>query len=141
MVDEQRVAERLRRLEQLLERLEEVRAAGEVSYLRDERTRAMTERWLQLAIHICIDVGAQLAAEVSVAPPKDYAGVFLALADARAIPDELGERLAKAAKQRNLLVHAYVDLDDRRVFASLAQLDDLRVFAATVQRIADDDAT
>ncbi len=138
MVDADRIGQRLDRLEHLLERLEEVRREGEDAYLADERLRATTERWLQLAIQACVDIGAQLAAELSVRPPSDYAGVFLNLAEAEMVPKELAERLAAAARQRNVLVHMYLDIDDRAIYASLGRLDDLRAFAAVAQRLADE---
>lgn len=137
MVDAERVGARLDRLEHLIERLEGVRAEGLAAYLDDEDLRARTERWLQLAIQICIDVGAQLLSEVSARPPSDYAGVFRGLAEAGALDRETADRLADAAGQRNLLVHAYLDIDDREIFASLSRLDDLRGFAAVAQRLAD----
>jgi uncharacterized protein YutE (UPF0331/DUF86 family) len=136
LVDADRIQERLGRLEHLVERLEVVRAAGENAYLADEDVRAMTERWLQLAIQICIDVGAQLVSELPVAPPTDYGGVFRALAAARVLDPSLAERLALAAGQRNLLVHAYLDLDDHLVFVALQGLDDFRAFAAEVASAA-----
>lgn len=138
MVDADSVGERLNRLEHLIERLDEVRARGERAYLEDERLRAMCERWLQLALQACIDIGAQLVSELSARPPADYAGIFPALAEAGVVPPDLGERLAAAARQRNLLVHLYMDIDDRAVFASLSRLDDLRAFAAIAQRLADE---
>jgi uncharacterized protein YutE (UPF0331/DUF86 family) len=45
--------------------------------------------------------------------------------------------LAAAAGQRNVLVHMYLDIDDREVFRALDRLDDLRSFAAAVQSLAD----
>lgn len=45
------------------------------------------------------------------------------------------------ARQRNLLIHAYLELDNRMIFESLDHLDDLRAFAAEVQRLADADAS
>jgi uncharacterized protein YutE (UPF0331/DUF86 family) len=136
LVDGERVEARLDRLEELIERLERVRAHGLGGYLDDPGLRAQAERWLQLAIQICIDIGAQLVSEVAVRAPSDYAGVFTALADGGVLERDLAERLAQAARQRNLLVHAYLDIDDRRVFDSLARLDDLRAFAAVAQRRA-----
>lgn len=133
MVDAERLGARLDRLEHLIERLEEVRRGGEEPYLADERLRAMTERWLQLAIQVCIDMGAQLVSELSVAPPADYAGVFRSLGDAGHLPAALAERLAAAARQRNLLVHMYLDVDDRQIFAALSRLDDLRALAVAAQ--------
>lgn len=137
MVDAERVGSRLDRLEHLIELLDEVRAGGVDAYLADERRRAMTERWLQLAIQTCIDVGAQLVSELSVEPPSDYAGVFRGLGAAGHIDRELGDSLAAAAGQRNVLVHMYLDIDDREVFAALDRLDDLRRFAAAAQELAD----
>jgi uncharacterized protein YutE (UPF0331/DUF86 family) len=55
------------------------------------------------------------------------------------IPADLAMRLGDAAKQRNLIVHLYMEIDDRAVFASL---NDLRRFAAAVEglgRLAEPD--
>lgn len=138
MVDAERTRARLGRLEYLLERLDEVRAGGEADYLRDERLQAATERWLQLAVQTCIDIGASLVAERSSHPPADYASVFTSLAVAGDLPSELADRLAAAARQRNLLVHAYLDVDPLEVLASLHRLDDLRAFAALADGLVDE---
>jgi len=37
---------------------------------------------------------------------------------------------------RNLLVHAYTDLDHRRIWEALGQLEDLREFAVAAERAA-----
>lgn len=139
MVDVSRVESRIQRLEELIERLDEVRQAGEDAYLASEQQRAATERWLQVAVQICIDLGTQLVTEQSARPPSDYAEVFKILGEKGVIPNELAQRLAGAAKQRNLIVHLYMEIDDRSVFASLAHLDDLREFAASLERLAHSD--
>lgn len=137
MVDVERIGSRLDRLEHLIELLDETRAKGLDAYLADERLRAMTERWLQLAIQTCIDIGAQLVSELAVDPPTDYAGVFRSLAAGGHIEKDLGDALAAAAGQRNVLVHMYLDIDNREVFSALDRLDDLRRFAAATQALAD----
>jgi uncharacterized protein YutE (UPF0331/DUF86 family) len=136
LVDADRVEARVQRLEELIERLDEVRQAGEDAYLANEEQRAATERWLQVAVQICIDLGTQLVSEQSARPPSDYADVFTILGQKSVISSELAERLSDAAKQRNLIVHLYLEIDDRTVFASLAHLDDLREFASSVERLA-----
>jgi uncharacterized protein YutE (UPF0331/DUF86 family) len=136
LVDASRAEARIQRLEELIERLDEVHQAGEDAYLANEQRRAATERWLQVAVQICIDLGTQLVSEQSARPPSDYAEVFKILGEKEVIPGDLAQRLADATKQRNLIVHLYMEIDDRAVFASLAYLDDLREFAATVQREA-----
>jgi uncharacterized protein YutE (UPF0331/DUF86 family) len=124
---------RLLRFADLVERLERTRAGGLDAYLADDDLRAATERRLQLAEQTCIDVGAHLLSEINAPPPGDYAGIFRSLADAGHLERELASRLAPAARQRNLLVHAYLQIDDRKLFESLDQLEDLRAFAAAVQ--------
>ena len=59
--------------------------------------------------------------------------------DAGHLDRELGTRLADAARQRNLLIHLYLKIDDSKVFASLGHLDDLRAFAAVVQQLVAED--
>lgn len=137
MVDPESVTDRLARLAQLLAALERTRAQGLDAYLADADVRAAAERRLQLAIQVCIDIGAHLVSELDVEPASDYAGVFNSLASAGVIDAELAARLARATGQRNLLVHDYLAVDDRLVFASLARLDDLRSFAAAAQRLLD----
>lgn len=137
MVDAEQLEARLERLEEMLEQLEEVRRGGEDAYLTDPQRRLATERLLQLSIQICIDLAAQVVSEQSVAPPSSYAEVFKILGDKGVISGEVAERLANAARQRNLLVHLYMEIDDRAVFASLAFLDDIREFATAVARLAD----
>jgi uncharacterized protein YutE (UPF0331/DUF86 family) len=132
LVDADRAAARLERLRDLLERLERVRAAGEDRYLADPDSRAMSERRLELAVQICIDLGTQLVMETSARAPESYADVFKSMAEAGLLSDELADRMGEAARQRNLLVHLYLEIDDRKVFSSLESLDDLRRFAKAV---------
>lgn len=134
MVDGERAAARLRRLEKLIEDLEAIRREGEETYLADTRLRMATERQLELAVQICVDIGAQLVMERSVRAPENYADVFKVMAEAGLLPVELADRLGAAAKQRNLLVHLYLEIDDRAVFSSLESLDDLRQFGEIVGR-------
>jgi uncharacterized protein YutE (UPF0331/DUF86 family) len=134
LVDADRAEARIRRLEELIERLEDVRKGGEATYLEDPKLQAMTERWLQIAIQVCIDLGTQVVMEQSAPAPSNYADIFEILGKKGLLSEELATRLGAAARQRNLLVHLYMEVDDRAVFASLAFLDDLRQFAAFVEQ-------
>lgn len=138
MVDAERAGARLGRLEKLIEDLESIRAEGEDAYLAQDRLRMAAERELELAVQICIDIGTQLVMERSVRAPETYADVFRAMADADLLPRDLAERLSAAARQRNLLVHLYLEINDRKVFDSLNSLDDLRQFGEIVGRRIDD---
>lgn len=134
MVDPERVRDRLARLDRMLSVLEGVRGARKDAYLVDLDMRLKTERALQLAVQICIDIGAHLIAEPGLEQPDDYRGVFRVLERADLIEGDLADRLGETAGQRNLLVHGYADIDDAQIWASLAQLDGLRAFAVAVNR-------
>ena len=133
MVDAESVATRLDRLTPLLEELEEIRAAGHDAYMADFRSRLAADHAVQLAVQICIDVGAHLIAELGLEVPSGYRGIFESLRSAGLDP-QLTERLADAAGMRNILVHGYLEVDDEAVWGALDHLDDLRQFAAFTQR-------
>lgn len=136
MVDGERVLARLARLPPLLERLDGIRSAGLDAYLAEPGRRLEAERALQLALQICLDVGAQLVAELDVAPAETYRQVFARLAEASVIDAALAARLEDAASMRNLLVHGDADLDHRLVWESLGGTADLRAFAAAAAGVA-----
>src|SRR4051794_17527393 len=137
LVDRERILDRLGRLDPLLQLLDEVRAGDRDAYLTDQDTRLRTERALQLALQIVIDVGAHLVSELGLSPPRDYRGVFASLCDGGVIDKELARRLGDAAGLRNLLVHGYAELDDLQIWRALERLDDLRAFAASAARAAE----
>ena len=65
--------------------------------------------------------------------PADYADAFRSLHQAGVLGADLAERLEGMARFRNLLVHQYDDVDDRRVHGIMRQdLEDLDRFAAAV---------
>lgn len=139
MVDHESVIARLARLAELIGQLERTRAAGPQVYRSNADLRAATERRLQLAEQLCIDIGAHLVSELNARPPSDYADLFRSLADAGELDSGLAERMVQAARQRNVLVHSYLEVDDGKVLESLEHLDDLRSFARAVQQILDAD--
>jgi len=65
--------------------------------------------------------------------PQDYADCFGILAGLKVIAPDLAERLKRMARFRNLIVHLYWEVDDRRVYQVIQQdLDDLDAFRRQV---------
>lgn len=133
MVDPESIEDRLDRLTVLLEELARIQVAGHDVYAADFRSRLAAQHAIQVAIQVCIDIGAHLIAEQGPKMPADYRGVFGVLV-AAGLDVELAERLGDAAGMRNILVHGYLEVDDGAVWEALAHLDDLRQFAAFAQR-------
>jgi uncharacterized protein YutE (UPF0331/DUF86 family) len=132
LVDPEGVEDRLDRLNELLDQLEQIHAGGREAYLADFRDRLAAQHAIQLAIQVCIDIGAHLIAELGPKMPADYRGVFAAL-EGEGLNADLASRLADAAGMRNVLVHGYLDVDDEAVWGALEHLDDLREFARFAQ--------
>lgn len=109
--------------------LARVSAAGRDRYIVDDGLQHQAERALQVAIQVCLDIGAHLVAALALKAPDDYRGVFDRLAVDAGLDRALAERLKDAVGQRNLLVHAYVDVDPELMWMKLAEVDDLRAFA------------
>ena len=86
------------------------------------------------AIQIVIDLATSSCVRLGLGSPATYGDAFRALAAAEVIPTDLGNRLARAAGFRNLIVHAYADLDLSRVHAiARTGPDDLRAFLAALR--------
>jgi uncharacterized protein YutE (UPF0331/DUF86 family) len=65
--------------------------------------------------------------------PTDYADAFRSLREAGILDEKLAARLEAMARFRNLLIHQYAEVDDRRVHQFLRQdLDDLDAFIAAI---------
>lgn len=81
------------------------------------------------AVQVVIDVATSLCVGRGLGVPRTYADAFRALADDGLIERGLADRLARAAGFRNLVVHAYADLDLVRVHeAASTGPADLRAF-------------
>lgn len=138
MVDADSVFAKLARLDSLLGVLESARERGKTAVTSDVHLQLEVERALQVAIQICIDIGAHLVSELGLKPAEDYQGVFASLGAHGTIDSDLADRLGDAAGLRNLLVHDYGEIDHARLWDSLGELDDLRNFAAAADRLARD---
>jgi len=135
LVDPESVDSRLERLSELLAELERIRADGRAAYDAAFRDRLAAQHAIQLAIQICVDIGAHLIAELRLRMPNDYRGVFAVLREPLGLSSDLVEGLSAAAGMRNVLVHAYLEVDDEEVWNALGHLDDLREFAAAVGKV------
>jgi uncharacterized protein YutE (UPF0331/DUF86 family) len=117
------------RLDRELSMIERVTGAGRGRFLGDDGLQHQAERALQLAIQICIDIGAHLVAARGRRAADDYRDVFERLSREDTLDGALAERLKDAVGLRNLLVNGHLDLDPDLIWEKLGQVEDLRAFA------------
>ncbi len=117
-------------IEQAIDRLSRIRAAGRDAFLADADARDIACYRLLLAIEAALALCYHVSARRLKSVPDDYAGCFAGLSRGGIIATDLSDRLQQMARFRNLLVHVYWEVDYSRVFDVVeADLEDLRLFS------------
>lgn len=100
----------------------------------DADLRWTVERGLQLAAQNVLDLATHVAAASGRDAP-DYATAIVNLGEIGVLSSETAQRLRDLAGFRNVLVHAYLDVDLNVVEQVLAKdLDDVERFATSVEQ-------
>ena len=131
MVDARRVERILRRVSEDLAILAEYGVSA-ASLLDDAPRLGHTKYLFVTAIEGCVDVAQHLCASETWGPPANNADAVRLLARHGVVGDALGVSVASAVGFRNVLVHLYADVDDRRVIEHLHRLDELEAFVGEV---------
>lgn len=132
-VDAAVLRRRLRAMERHIRILRELRALGRDAVASDEAIQDRAARNAQLLAQICADIALHILAAGGEAAPETYAGALVELARLGRIPATVGQSLAAAVGLRNLLVHAYLDVDYGRLYDELGWIDDAVTFAAAIE--------
>ena len=133
-----RIKEHLKRLHRDLLMLGDLRNTPLEKFKEDFVTLAASERYLQMAIESCLNIGNRLLAlvqmEQPVTTPETYADIFKELDRLGVWEDhDLTERLIQMARFRNRLVHIYWDIDEETVYRILHEsLSDLERFKQAI---------
>ncbi len=135
MVDPERLHRLLRRVTDDLSTLRSYRDVPPEELVGDPVRLGHLKYVFITALEGCIDAAHHVGAAEGYAPPGNNAEAMLLLARHDVVDAEVGQSLAEAVRFRNLLVHGYAEIDDRRVVANLQRLGDLEAFVAQVSRL------
>jgi uncharacterized protein YutE (UPF0331/DUF86 family) len=129
------VLARLRNLEEIAARLEEVGPLTAEHLARNFRDAWTVERGLQLGAETILDVGNHLLSAHFGVSAEDHETVITLLGRHGVLDEPLRQRLAGLGGFRNVLVHDYLRLDPALVAKNLARAPrDFSDFAAAVRR-------
>ena len=81
-----------------------------------------------------IDIACAVVSRYNLGYPDSYADCFRVLRRENVLPDDLTDRLTQAVGMRNVLVHEYLDVDDKLLLDALDRLSDFRAFAEAIRR-------
>lgn len=135
MVNPNVVATRLAKLREYVGYLKTLRKHSFKEFVADPFIRGSVERYLQLAIECCLDLGNHLIADRGLRRAEDYKEVFLILGEAGFIPKPFSRKIAPMGGFRNILVHDYLKVDPRKVYEALhGHLADIERFARFIAK-------
>lgn len=135
MVDPERLHRMLRRVTDDLAVLRGYAAVEPDELLADPVRLGHVKYLFVTVLEGCVDTAQHVCASEGFGPPSTNAEAMLLLGKRGVLPTSAAQVLAEAVRFRNVLVHGYVDVDDRRVVGHLQRLDDLYGFADAVARL------
>ena len=136
MIDE-RIKEHLKYLNRYYLLLLETKKIAYDKFINDAVYLASSERFLQLAIESCLNVGNRLVSlyqfEKPIKTPETYADIFKEMKNIDVVDSEFANRLIKMAKFRNRLVHLYWEIDKESVYQFIQNdIEDFQLFQKKV---------
>lgn len=114
-IDQSAIEDKLFRLNENIKFIDDVLKKSDKEILADRPLYYGLQHLLQISIEIIIDIGSHILAEKFSVNPKTYSDVITALGDENIIGRNFADKQAEMAKFRNMLVHYYDSLDDKKV--------------------------
>lgn len=102
-----------------------------------ERKNIYSLRYLLIsAVEAMATICNHILTRVTGQVPKGYPDCFEKLSEAKIITKELGDKLKKVASLRNILIHKYWEIDDRKVLKSAKEnIRDLEEFSRQINEL------
>ena len=110
---------KLRAMRRLLDELHRLGAIDADRFAREFTTQLIVERIVSQLVDLAAGINTHVVTVEVGESPADVRRSFDAVADLGVIDRDLAERLAPSAGLRNVLVHAYIDLDLARLVAAV----------------------
>jgi uncharacterized protein YutE (UPF0331/DUF86 family) len=135
-LDSKMVQSRLDIIERNIQFLKEYMDIDEDQFLGSYKDIQAVKHSLFEAIESCIDIAAHIIAVRGLQRPESYSDTFRILKNAKIVGKDLGEKLEKMTRFRNILVHNYEEIDNSRVIQYVKQnLDDITDYVACIVKL------
>ena len=116
MIDIDLVRRKLSRLNMYLDKLKPVTELSFSEYSSDFYKKTSAERLIQLIVECASDINNHVILESGERPPEDYRSSFIRAAEVELIDHELANKLKGSGGMRNIIVHEYMDVDDKKIY-------------------------
>ncbi len=128
-IDRERIVFLIGEIEKSLTILKEFSLKRREEVISDLKILGSIKYYLIVAIEACIDISNHIIAKEHLGVPQTYSDCFKILQANNIISNQLAQKLINMAKFRNLLVHLYWDINDKKIYEILqSELDDFKEF-------------
>ncbi len=136
MVKPEVIEDRIKKLQNYLEKLYELKTTHKKEFIADFRNSSSAKYLLQVSIKCCLDIANHIIASEKFRSPNDYGDSFRVLNEQKLVADSLIDRLVEMAKFRNRIVHVYWEVDEDLVFDILQNyLNDFELFIQSILKV------
>lgn len=130
------IKRKIARIEKELSYLADFKDLGFDDLAKDYATHHAVERMIEVVVNFAIDINQHIIANSEKSDlPFDFKESFLMLSDFGAYPREFANKISESVGLRNILVHEYERLDERKFFNSIK--DCLEQYTAYCRYIID----
>ncbi|ODS32776.1 MAG: hypothetical protein SCARUB_02096 [Candidatus Scalindua rubra] len=115
-VDKEKIAKKISDIQSAINSLDKYACNEESKFLNDDEKVAAGKYYLITMIEGCISLCTHISAKELHKVPDAYTTCFKILADNNILSEVLANSLAKMAGFRNLLIHRYWEIDNKKVY-------------------------
>ena len=132
LMDKERIYIKLDEIDQYLQEIEKIMPSSSEEYSPDLMRKRALERLIQITIEAVMDVSAMIVKEMRLGLPYREED-FLDKISGTVLSPDLVMKLREMKSFRNILLHGYSQIDDKRVYEILTRdLDDVVEFREAV---------
>lgn len=122
---DEKILEQCRMLTLYIQYLAEISTTQKEQFIGSFLFKGSAERYLQLAIECCINIGNRLLSIIQidkpVKTPETYADIFTELGKLNIIPRDYTATMISMVRFRNRIVHMYWDIDPDQLYTILQE--------------------
>ncbi len=125
--------EKLKHLEENIKILRQIKASVTLDELISNKRYEWEVRYgLLESIHMVIDIACKLSSQYNLGNPKNYRACLELIQQHKYLSPELAKKMISMVGLRNLLVHEYADIDNKKLYGFLNFLDDFIEFTMEI---------
>jgi len=121
MIDKDLVRSKINAIKKYYGRLEPILKKDARVIIDDYLLLHTLERLFQLIVDTALEINTHFIAELKLTVPEDYQNTFIVLGENRIFPMEFMGKIAGSVGLRNLVVHKYGKVDEKRMVDDVKQ--------------------